>query len=317
MKITLVSMDFNGYDSYIVKSLIKKGFDVHHINLKSLKVKYPNIFYRILNFFSKLLFSQNNKIKYQKNAIEKALVKIGKQDSILVIRADLLTNESLRVLRNHTNQFIAYHYDSVSKFPRILQVSDKFDRVYSFEKKDCLKYGYIFITNYIYGKIEKPSNNFQYYLFNVSSNDNRAPLIERIAKKLNENNYKFYIRIVGTISKNHKKIENIIYTKKYISLEEVKKLASESMAILDVNVPGQEGLSFRFFEALSQSKKIITTNRSIKDYDFYNENNIMIIEKDNININSDFFNKSYVPIDKCILSKYTIDEWVDEIFKLR
>ncbi|WP_228731997.1 MULTISPECIES: hypothetical protein [Pseudomonas] len=55
--------------------------------------------------------------------------------------------------------------------------------------------------------------------------------------------------------------------------------------------PGQAGLSFRFFEAMTSRKKVITTNKSVVDYDFYNPANILVIDE-----------------------KYTLQGWVKTVF---
>lgn len=64
-------------------------------------------------------------------------------------------------------------------------------------------------------------------------------------------------------------------------------------------------------------KKIITTNKSIISYDFYNPNNIFILDEDKpVNINPAFFTTPYEPLSDEIYHKYTIQNWVKTVFKL-
>ena len=85
---------------------------------------------------------------------------------------------------------------------------------------------------------------------------------------------------------------------------------------LDLIRKNQNGLSFRIFEALAYQKKIITSNKSIKLYDFYNSNNILVIDKRNIEIPIDFLETPYEPIPEDIYYKYTIQNWVSIVFEL-
>ena len=64
----------------------------------------------------------------------------------------------------------------------------------------------------------------------------------------------------------------------------------------------------------SNNKKIITTNKDIINYDFYNSKNIYIIERENININKDFINEESQKIDNNIIENYNLKNWIKKIF---
>jgi hypothetical protein len=64
-------------------------------------------------------------------------------------------------------------------------------------------------------------------------------------------------------------------------------------------------------------RKIITTNSTIKTYDFYNPNNILVLDENSeININLDFINKPYEKLNEAIYYKYTIENWVNTVFEI-
>ena len=75
-------------------------------------------------------------------------------------------------------------------------------------------------------------------------------------------------------------------------------------------------MSFRIFEALALQKKIITSNLSIKQYDFYNPKSIFVLDTDNINIPIEFIESPFYSIDNTIYEKYTIKNWVKTVFKI-
>ena len=63
-------------------------------------------------------------------------------------------------------------------------------------------------------------------------------------------------------------------------------------------------------------KKIITNNPNIKNYNFYNPNNIMVIDAE-LQFDTPFFETDYTPVPEQIYNQYTIDSWVNVIFKLK
>jgi hypothetical protein len=230
-----------------------------------------------------------------------------------MIKADHLLPQKIAEIKNYTNEFIAYFSDSIHKCPKIKKIHSIFDKVYSFEKKDAATYKFSFITNYIYKeKSAKPDTKFS--VFNVSAYDKRIKTIEKIALKLDQiaPNYK----IISVGQTNYNSITNIDFTKKRLNLEEVDIYIDNSIALLDINRSGQQGLTFRVFESLGFNKKLITTNKDIANYDFYNKNNILIIDENKIKISKDFFETPYQEIPKAIYTNYSLEHWTKTILDI-
>lgn len=101
---------------------------------------------------------------------------------------------------------------------------------------------------------------------------------------------------------------------KSLTLSEIVSLYQKSNVILDINHPLQSGLTMRTFEAIGAKKKLITTNQNISKYPFYNENNIFIIDRNNINLELSFFEKTYVNIDSNLYEKLSIEGWLFNLF---
>jgi hypothetical protein len=70
----------------------------------------------------------------------------------------------------------------------------------------------------------------------------------------------------------------------------------------------------RTFEALGAGKKIITTNKEIKKYSFYNSNNIFVIDRENIELEKAFFESNFNPINEVMLSEMSIRGWIKSVF---
>ena len=103
---------------------------------------------------------------------------------------------------------------------------------------------------------------------------------------------------------------------KSLSKNEIFDIIKKSRIILDIQHPKQTGLTMRTIEMIGAKKKLITTNTSIKGYDFYYQNNILVIDRNNPIIPIDFFHSDYTPINDKLYYKYSLDGWLEDIFKI-
>ena len=231
----------------------------------------------------------------------------------MTIKGDFIDSNYLKEIKNYTQKSIGYFNDNTFRCPKIIKVIPCFDAVFSFEKEDCEKFNLNFITNWIY--VESPIDsrtNFEYEIFNISTKDKRLPILSKISKILKDKkvNYKF---LVLDKHRSSATIDGIDFFTNKISLDEVSTLIAKSKTLLDINRKGQNGLTFRVFESLGLKKKLITTNADIINYDFYNPNNILLIDEKNPVIPSSFFESNYEAIPESILKKYTLDGWIERV----
>ena len=91
--------------------------------------------------------------------------------------------------------------------------------------------------------------------------------------------------------------------------------------ILELTKKNQAGLTLRALEALFYEKKLITDNENIKEYDFYNSNNIFILKQDEeLNAKKkkeleDFLRKDFKIVSKEVKKQYTIENWLEKLIK--
>lgn len=319
MQICLISFDFWNYDHHIVDALQKKGLDAQHIKFRDYKHQYPTPFHRIGNFFSKLFLKRNIKVVNREKYIIKRLSTLGKQDQILIINPEIISVETHKKIKNFTNRYVAYLYDSSKRRPiaHLLQ-ANLFDTIFSFDPMDVKTYKLKPLTNYIYFD-KKPITKIEdvkYDCFTISYLDERLVTVNRIAEIFKRKNLRSNFVIVGD-----KKPENIhtdiVFSEDRFNQDEVHHNINESFAILDLLRDDQAGLSFRIFEAMGFQKKIITSNKYVQEFDFYNSDNILIIDPENPEITESFFKSPYIPIPEDIYRKYTLEGWVEEVFDLR
>ena len=98
-----------------------------------------------------------------------------------------------------------------------------------------------------------------------------------------------------------------------MNVKDISHIVDRSKVILDIEHPKQVGLTMRTIEMIGMNKKIITTNKDIVNYDFYDPENILVISRQNPMIPSSFFENDYKPVKKEVYDKYDIENWINDV----
>jgi hypothetical protein len=318
-KIAVISFDHWNYDAHIVSALQKKGIDSFHIKIGNFK--YKNTWERIQNTFSKVFLGNNPKLKKRQEYILQQLKDKGFQNQILVINPELIDLEYHLEIKKHTDKYIAYLYDSVSRCPVEHLLEGVFDEIFSFDKNDVLTYGFSETTNYIYFDTPKKAAIQKQNFIYIGSIDNRLDYLNQFAEHIKKHQQSFLFYAIGKKAFINKlkqlflgKNKNIIFQKKRFTQNETLKMYAESETIVDLVRDNQSGLSFRIFEALGLQKNIITNNNYIATYDIYNSGKIVYLDDLN-KINEVAFIDSKYSIE--LIDKYHIQNWIKNVFSLQ
>lgn len=309
LKITVIAPFSFGYiDALVEKLEAKKNVQVTYINTGKISFSYSSWRQKMENFFLKIFTGRNLKREYISRQIKQKLDPVGPQNITLVVRGDRLEEDLLQYLKSKSKRFIAFYFDANSNIPRQEDLIPFFDEVYSYEKEDVAKHGLKFITNFIPFDKTFPTNGKG--VFNISSYDDRFDALKTIAEQIKSHSYPFEIivRKEEPISSDLIKV-----VPEYLSPEEVREHIVASDILLDVQKEDQQGLSFRVFEALGYDKKLITTNKDIVSYDFFNPSNILVIDKQRPVITKEFLHTPFQPVPEEIKSRYRRDRWIREV----
>lgn len=270
----------------------------------------------------------NVKISNYYNDILKNIEK-EKYDYFFLIKGEVVPQYFInKVLElNPDIELLYYTFDSFENNPNGINIIRNFDRKYTFDPKDAQNYNLSFRPLFFsddYFKLVNEDKSKYDLLFIGTAHSDRYIISEqagRWCKENNLNNFAFYYspsRIVFLFFKlfdsSFKKFK---YSKiSFFSLkhEQIIDLYKQSKVILDINHPNQRGLTMRVFEALGSGKKLITTNVDIKKYPFYNENNIYVIDRNDINLNHHFFDLPFTNIDENLYYRMSISGWLEELF---
>lgn len=185
----------------------------------------------------------------------------------------------------------------------IVKKDKNIDYVWTFDKADAEKYGFKFNTPmYTYNLYTDYTENVPSVVF-VGAAKSREEEIMQIQQEINKAGFKTNFRIVRDKSD-------------YIKYDEYLSLIRDSNCILDVTNEGQTGLTLRFMEALFLSKKLITNNKEVLSYPFYNQHNIFILGYDPLEKLGEFLTQEYHPIKKEIILYYDFDNWVKRFIEV-
>jgi len=321
--ILLISPTFFNYEVEIISMIKNLGGHVDFYNERPDSKFSSKVLIRI--GLKKILI---NRIKnYYNNIINETINK--KYDYILIISPETITYKILKILKNEHPEslYILYMWDSLQNkkaFPLITL----FDRLITFDYNDFLKFAnFNFLPLYYiptYKKTQNKKKTIDLSLIATSHSD-RYTIHKKIQKFSTINNLKYYhylflsskylyfLNRITKISFWNAPMKNFHFNP--LSQSDISDIFSRSKVIIDINHPNQNGLTNRSLETLGSSTKMITTNENIKLYNFYNPNNILVIDRKNPIIDTKFVNSKYENIDSEICEKYSLKQFIINIFR--
>jgi hypothetical protein len=95
--------------------------------------------------------------------------------------------------------------------------------------------------------------------------------------------------------------------------EAVLDTFNRSRAILDIEHPRQTGLTIRTLETIGSSRKLVTTNPRVREYDFHHPENVCVIDRRAPRLPEGFLEGAFRPLEPAIRHKYSIRGWVDDV----
>lgn len=258
--------DAKKYPNINIYKNIYTKYDNSIIRLRN-KLSYHLILGGIINVLFDTFVSKLLKI----NKIEKNI----QEDTCLIfsnLTFRLLPDYIIRqLLRNKYVYIAVYLLDSSSQCLCIEAVKKclkhKIKFTYTFDSKDATKYGFNHFY-YIYSRLIKESEKIDTNVMFFGSDKGRLEHLVRISEEFKKQNISSKISIIGVKDKVEES-RDIIINKPipYIKmLEEIQK----TKCILDFVIENQTGLSYRPMEAICYNKKLLTNNKSIFEFPYYN-----------------------------------------------
>jgi hypothetical protein len=223
-------------------------------------------------------------------------------------------------------QFIFYTWDSFTNHAHPTTILKYFDRKLTFDPEDArlhkINFRPLFYLD-AYKNIIHLSIKYDILFLGTAHSDRYkiSSLIKEWALNNNLTCFCYYFMHGRLVYFYKKKFDKTFQEFKYsqlsfksLKLEQIVKMYQHSDIILDINHPHQKGLTMRTFEAIGAKRKLITTNKEIEKYPFYNENNFLIIDRNDIKLDLDFFKGNYQTLDPKLYDKFSLEGWLFNIF---
>lgn len=273
---------------------------------------------------------------YYRKALEP--LKSRDYDYILSIRGEYTPISTLKLLKNYfpNSKLILYIWDGLHK--RNTKGIEKkwpyYDKVYTFDRIDYEEYKkeLLFQPLYYYEDYlpkELSVSNKESFIYDLSfigtGHDDRIPIVKNVMEQCRKNGLRcfsyFYVphqmvflrdKICNQYYKNVK-LSDVRFEK--ISFSQLYQIYANSKCVIDVENAGQHGLTMRSIEILGLKRKLITTNKDIKNYDFYNSSNVFILDRKNPVMDMEFFNVPYQMLEDDMYKKYSLENWIFEVLK--
>ena len=321
-KVLFFSPHFFGFEKEITAELIRSGAEVDFLPDRPFQ---SSLMKGITRVKRELI------LWYADQFYWKALKLLGcsNYDYILVVQGEGLSPKFLSNLRiTYPNaKFILYMWDSFENKKSLLKNIEHFDSCFIFDPVDAKKYGLHFRPLFYSGGLNKSDDaKYKYDIsFVGTAHSDRYSITSQIEANLPPSMtiYKylylqapwmFWIHKIGNNAFKGARFDEFKFTP--INKSEVQHIFSSSRSVLDIEHPNQNGLTMRTFEALGNQKKLITTNTNILDYDFYNSNNIFVLDRKKAPvISAQFFTEPYIQLSDELNYKYSITGWVEEVLR--
>lgn len=242
---------------------------------------------------------------FLENELNKIILEKDYFSVVFCINGPYLSDEFYKKVRmlNPNARYIYYAWDDVSNLIKKNHIR-YFDEIYSYNIIECKKNKWNYLPVFVQESGVGHSKEDKYDIVFIGSlNDDRRKIADDLYEKYSSS-YRLFIYLYDKENIGGRFCHNSPLTnKQYISI------MREAKAILDVPQICQKGPTTRAFDALLTETKVITVNKYMQYYPVYSDN-MIIVDRDNIDIPYEFINKKYNITNYKALN---VAEWLKKI----
>lgn len=321
-KILFLSVSFFNYEKAIVRRLSELGAEVDFYDERPSNSNLSKGIIRLNKRFYHLKIN-----KYYNRILNEIQGK--KYDFFLLIKGEAIPAFFLEKIKesNPEMEMIYYNFDPLKEYPHLISHLTYFDKKFTFEYNDSVKYNLNFRPLFYleeYKNLSQVQSSQYDLVFIGSAHTDRyivGEKVKAIADSLGLKSYFYYyamgrlaFRLKKIIDKNLKEFDISKVSFEKLNHKDIIDFYKKSKSVLDINKPFQNGLTIRTFEVLASGRKLITTNSDISNYPFYSPDNILIIDRENVQLDPEFFKTDFKEIEADILYKMSLDSFVECLF---
>lgn len=204
--------------------------------------------------------------------------------------------------KNKNIKIYFYFWNPITENKKSVFLDKNIDEIYSYSFEDCKKYNLQSNTQFYSKDVPLKKSNSENGILFVGTDKGRKEKINELRIKLEKMNINCNFMIINS-------------EKNFVSYSKYLDLISSSKAILDMINENVTGLTLRVMEAIFFGKKLISNNKDLINYDFYDSSRIFILDYDKLDKLDKFLKTDYKKMSDEILSKYDFEEWIKRFFK--
>jgi hypothetical protein len=322
-KILLIAPKFFGYEVEIKRALEARGAQIEWLQDRPFDKPWQLAILRVLPSLM---------LRFVNRFYVAEIARISSHDFNIVFAVNTvtLTPASMRILKaqNSHARYIIYMWDSMENRPHVEDILPFFDVKWCFDPETSELHGMKFralfyLPDYAVHSCTSPIYDLS---FIGSVHADRYKIIKGMKLGLPAHliNFLYLYMRASWVFWLQRIFRPAFWAANYhefsfksLSKSQVVEVFHRSKAILDIEHPKQRGLTMRTFETLGAKKKLVTTNFRIKSYDFYDSNNIAVIDRNSPIVPNDFWDKPYRDVSPALSRKYSLDGWIDDVLELR
>ncbi len=249
-------------------------------------------------------------------------------DYVFVVNGQTLSASVLEQWRIHFKRakFFLYMWDSFGNREDVVDNLRFFDHAFTFDRDDAQSHRINFRPLFFSSGFEKNVGHAIRWdvSFVGTAHTDRYAVASRVARELGSDIKAYWYLFLQAkwvywayklINPGFRPAKMTDFRFDPLTKSDVQEVFFASAVVLDIEHPRQTGLTMRTLETLGARRKLITTNSSVKDYDFFSSSNICVIDRDKPVFPADFFQAPYVDVDPAIYARYRLEGWLDEILE--
>lgn len=319
-RVLLIAPRFFGYEQEIADELTRQGMQVDMLPDRP----FDSPLIKAMMRFRPELGAHHVSDRFFAEHVRK----LGRDDyaTILVIQGEGVTPRTLTLLRTAypKARMVFYTWDSIENKPFSKRNLAYYDRCSSFDPVDAKKYGMAFRPLFFSPGFDRPTDiSYTYDLSFIGTvHSDRYRIVRALLEQLPSEARSFIylylqapwmydLRRIFTSTLDKARRDEFRFDA--LGKDVVQAIFFGSRAVVDIEHPNQRGATMRTFETLGSHRKMVTTNASLRSYDFYDPRNILIIDRHAPLLKTEFLETPYTPISETIRGKYTLSQWVRDV----
>jgi len=315
----LVAPRFFGYEREIREQMVRDGWAVDMLPDRPFDAAALKALARVA---PALTASQANRFY----ASEVQRLGAARYDLILVIQGECVFKPTLRLLRTAfpAARHVFYTWDSLTNKPASRGRLPMYDECFTFDEVDAANLGIRFRPLFFTPGFEREAAPAPAYdiSFVGTIHSDRYAIVKAIQAQLRDPARAYwylYLQAPWMFAARKLFTRTIAGATRPefrfapLPTARVQDIFLASRAVLDIEHPAQRGLTMRTIEALGSQTKLVTTNAAVAACDFFDRENIAIIDRRDPGLPPGFLATPFRPVPAAVHERYRLRTWVREV----